>query len=121
MTVHPLGPLTPLSATPVPASSIPDVTSANAATDAYIVPLHAPELPPLDQLASPLPAQTYIYAGPLHDLSPTLWSYEDFVRQNAWKWVGRGALDDNYEEVDRRREMEGKTLKTAIVDPAQAG
>ncbi|RPD61226.1 hypothetical protein L226DRAFT_560363 [Lentinus tigrinus ALCF2SS1-7] len=114
--VHPLGPLTPLSSTPVPKSSMP--SSSETATDAYVVPLHAPSLPPLDALPTPLPAQTYIYAGPLTDLSPELWSYEDFVRENAWKWVGRSALEDNYVEVDRRRDMGGKTLRTEIIDTA---
>ncbi|KAI0710222.1 hypothetical protein C8Q76DRAFT_859136 [Earliella scabrosa] len=125
--VHPLGPLTPLSSTSVPTTTIPSstevATTEAAATDAYVVPLHAPALPPLDSLPPPIPAQTYIYAGPLRDLSPELWSYDDFVRKNAWKWVGRGALDDNYAEVDHRREMNGKTLKTEIVvdapDPAK--
>ncbi|EJF64746.1 hypothetical protein BD309DRAFT_945513 [Dichomitus squalens] len=117
--VHPLGPLTSLSHTPPPRTAIPNIGSSpsNAATDAYIVPLRAPELPPLDALPPPLPAQTYIYAGPLRDLSPELWSYEDFVRENAWKWVGTGARDNEYYvEVDRRRDMDGKTLKTEIVD-----
>ncbi|KAI0787723.1 hypothetical protein C8Q74DRAFT_1253440 [Fomes fomentarius] len=120
--VHPLGPLTPLSYSPVPSTSIPSSlgTATAAATDVYVVPLHAPSLPPLDSLPPPLAAQTYIYAGPLRDLAPELWSYEDFVRTNAWKWVGRGAMDDNYVEVDRRREMDGKTLKTEILDNASA-
>ena len=108
-----------LSSTPVPRPTVPNIgsTLSNTATDAYIVPLTAPELPPLDSLPPPLSAQTYIYAGPLKGLSPELWSYEDFVRENAWKWVGRGAHDNEYYiEVDRRREMDGKTLKTEIVD-----
>ncbi|KAI0359950.1 hypothetical protein OH77DRAFT_1419325 [Trametes cingulata] len=113
--VHPLGPLTPLSSHSEPRASAP--TPADAATDAYVVPRTAPELPPLDALPPPLSAETYIYAGPLSQLSPELWSYEDFVRENAWKWVGRGAMDEEYYvEVDRRREMDGKTLYTAIVD-----
>ena len=117
--VHPLGPLTALSSTPVPRPTVPNIgsTLSNTATDAYIVPLTAPELPRLDSLPPALSAQTYIYAGPLKGLSPELWSYEDFVRENAWKWVGRGAHDnEHYVEVDRRREMDGKTLKTEIVD-----
>ncbi|KAI0714347.1 hypothetical protein C8T65DRAFT_573437 [Cerioporus squamosus] len=114
--VHPLGSLTPLSSTSVPKSSIP--TSSEAATDAYVVPLNVPSLPPLDALPAPLPAETYIYAGPITDLSPELWSYEDFVRENAWKWVGRSALEDNYVEVDRRGDMDGKTLRTDIIDTA---
>ncbi|KAI1797200.1 hypothetical protein LXA43DRAFT_910390 [Ganoderma leucocontextum] len=116
--VHPLGPFSALSSTPVPRSTIPSVgaplaPSTQSATDAYTT---APELPPLDSLSPPLPAETYIYVGPLDDLTPELWSYEDFVRENAWKWIGRGALDDNYAEVDRRREMNGNTLKTEVVD-----
>ncbi len=116
--VHPLGPLTPLSYSPAPSTSISSSlgTATAASTDDHVVPLHAPALPPLDSLPPPLAAQTYIYAGPLRDLAPELWSYEDFVRKNAWKWVGRGAMDDNYVEVDRRREMYGKTLKTEILD-----
>ncbi|KAI0661652.1 hypothetical protein C8Q70DRAFT_966296 [Cubamyces menziesii] len=91
--VHPLEPLAPLSSTPVPRSD-PSAAS-NGATDADV---------------------TYIYAGPLRDLSPELWSYDDFVRENAWKWVGTGEREEYYAEVDRRREMDGKTLHTAIVD-----
>ncbi|KAI0327843.1 hypothetical protein GY45DRAFT_1282989 [Cubamyces sp. BRFM 1775] len=112
--VHPLGPLAPLSATPVPR---PDpLAASNGATDADVVPLTAPDLPPLDALPSPLAAETYIYAGPLKELSHELWSYDDFVRENAWKWVGTGERDGYYAEVDHRREMDGKTLHTAIVD-----
>lgn len=115
--VHPLGPFSSLSSTPVPNTTIPSVgptstPSSKSATNTYLVPLTAPGLPPLDSLAEPLPAETYIYAGPLQDLSPELWSYEDFIRENAWKWVGHAGLDDNYEEVDRRREMDGNILKT---------
>ena len=121
--VHPLGPFTALSSTPVPRTTIPSVGAAStpptqSATNAYLVPLTAPDLHPPDSLATPLPAQTYIYAGPLSDLSPELWLYEDFVRENAWKWVGRGVVDDNYAEVDRRREMNGNTLKTEVIDIA---
>lgn len=98
----------PLSSTPIPD------TSAATVADAYIVPMKAPELPALNTLATPIEAETYIYAGPVSGLSAELWSYEDFVRENAWKWVGRSALEDNYAEVDHRREMNGKTLRTEI-------
>jgi len=37
-----------------------------------------------------------------------LWSFEDFVQNNAWKWVGVGAADnEDFREVDRRRAMGG--------------
>ncbi|TFK84085.1 hypothetical protein K466DRAFT_665396 [Polyporus arcularius HHB13444] len=66
--VHALGPLTSLSSTPVPTGKS-SISSSSAA-----VPLDAPSLPPLDAPSAPLPAETYIYAGPLTDLSPELWS-----------------------------------------------
>ncbi|KAI8980118.1 hypothetical protein BD414DRAFT_493684 [Trametes punicea] len=110
--VHPLGPLVPLSSTPVPRTAAP--TPSEEVTGLYVVPPMAPELPPLETLPPPLPAQTYIYAGPLSNVSPELWSYDDFVRENAWKWVGGGQRDEYYVEVDRRREMDGKTLQTAM-------
>lgn len=44
-------------------------------------------------------------------LEPSLWSYEDFLREKAHLWVGNGG-DGNadYVEVDRRRQMEGKII-----------
>lgn len=110
--MHPLGPLTSLSTalapTPTPALTL----TPTAATDAYVVPAHAPPLPALSALPAPLRAETYVYAGPLRGLSAELWSYDAFVRESAWKWVGRGAHDDNYAEVDQRRQMGGRTLRT---------
>ncbi|KAH9850314.1 hypothetical protein C2E23DRAFT_836025 [Lenzites betulinus] len=122
--VHPLGPLAQLSpasdqmhtaprAAPASTQTLgaqPD--AGDATTDAYVVPRTAPKLPPLQQLAPAVYAQTYIYADSLSGLSAELWSYDDFVRESAWKWVGGSpVLGEYYAEVDRRREMEGKTLK----------
>ncbi|KAH9945397.1 uncharacterized protein BXZ73DRAFT_96388 [Epithele typhae] len=85
-------------------------------TDAYVVPPTTAPLPARSALAPAVRAETYVYAGPAaRDLSPELWSYDAFVRENAWKWVGRGADRENYAEVDHRREMGGRTLRTAIV------
>ncbi|KAH9930083.1 uncharacterized protein B0H18DRAFT_995151 [Fomitopsis serialis] len=67
-----------------------------------------PPLPPLDTLNAPIPAQTYIWAQSLLDLSPTIWEYADFVRDSAHKWVGAAAeANADYVEVDRRRAMNG--------------
>lgn len=115
--VHPLGPLTPLSATTGPVSA-----PADAATDEYIVPRVAPELPPLDALGPSVPAHTYIHAGTLGELSPELWSYADFVRESAWKWVGADPVNEEYyAEVDKRKALDGQTLRTAIVDVPTEG
>ncbi|OJT03347.1 hypothetical protein TRAPUB_6016 [Trametes pubescens] len=109
--VHPLGPLTPLSAT--------SGTTSAPATDAYLVPRVAPELPALDALGPSVPAHTYIHAGALRELSPELWSYADFVRESAWKWVGESPVNEEYyAEVDRRKDLDGQTLRTATVDTA---
>ncbi|KAG6335666.1 hypothetical protein ID866_3424 [Astraeus odoratus] len=51
---------------------------------------------------------TYVWVKSLSELSPDPWAFDDFVKHNAWKWIGSGS-DGNrdYAEVDRRREMEG--------------
>ena len=50
-----------------------------------------------------------------------MWEYEQFVRDNAWKWVGNGAADNkDYLEVDKRREMGGVIVRTEIVAPGSA-
>ncbi|KZT06158.1 uncharacterized protein LAESUDRAFT_680239 [Laetiporus sulphureus 93-53] len=85
--------------------------------DPSVAPLTAPPLPPLDSLSPAIPAQTYIWAQPLSDLSPSIWEYADFVRENAWKWVGDGARGNtDYIEVDRRRAMNGNTARREVVD-----
>lgn len=109
--VHPLGPFVRLSSTAVPVSS--RTATAGQPETASIAPLNAPSLPPVDALASPLLAQAYIYTDSLNNLSPELWSYDDFVHDNAWKWVGSSAREDNYVfEVDRRNDMGGQTSRT---------
>lgn len=51
-----------------------------------IPPTPAP-LPPDEQLSGALDAEAYIYSAPVEDLEAELWSYEEFVRTNAWKWI----------------------------------
>lgn len=89
MRVYKLGPLEPLNS---PSQS---VVSAKADT-----------LPPLSELQS-IEASIYIWTAPMHYLVPDLWSYEVFMRDNAWKWVGPTESKEEYAEVDRRREMNG--------------
>jgi hypothetical protein len=67
-----------------------------------IVPTSPPPLPPISDLPDSMEVETYIYAR-MANLNPDLWSFEEFVKNNAWKWYGRGA-DENvdFTEVDRR-------------------
>ncbi|KDQ57333.1 hypothetical protein JAAARDRAFT_35959 [Jaapia argillacea MUCL 33604] len=118
--VHPLAPFTSLTSATASPSTTNDIT-----------PSTAPPLPPLHTLAPPLPADSYIWSNPLSEVKKELWSYEVFVKENAWKWV-RGAEghiekveghvewaeakaeDDReyyYEEVERRRAMGGNIVR----------
>lgn len=90
MQVHPLGPLEPL----------------NDPSDSVIA-SSAPSLPSVDQLADPVVADTYIWVASTSLLAPELWSYDAFIRDNAWKWVGPKEDSESYTEVDRRRAMNG--------------
>ena len=67
-----------------------------------LVPAVPPSLPASFELA-PVEAETYVYVS-LSDLKADLWSFEDFVKNNAWKWVG-SEREGNllFTEVDRRR------------------
>ncbi|KAF7791673.1 hypothetical protein EIP86_002696 [Pleurotus ostreatoroseus] len=73
-----------------------------------IVPSSPPPVPPLSSLRPPLTANIYIWINPVSELRPELWEYEQFVRENAWKWVGDGSADNpDYLKVDERRDMGG--------------
>ncbi|KAH9481407.1 AIG2-like protein C [Psilocybe cubensis] len=56
--------------------------------DEDFVPEHPPPLPEISKLhESSFEADTYIYCDETN-LNEELWSFEDFVRNNAWKWYG---------------------------------
>ena len=88
--VHTLGPLEPLN------NPSPSVVSTS--TSHFSSP---------SELGEPVEAYVYIWVAPLSLLVPELWSYEVFVRDNAWKWIGPAEDKEEYAEVDRRREMNG--------------
>jgi len=48
---------------------------------------HAPPLPSPTELSRSTEAETYVYCD-VTNLEAQLWSYEEFVEQNAWKWYG---------------------------------
>ncbi|KAI0028989.1 hypothetical protein K488DRAFT_57368 [Vararia minispora EC-137] len=90
VSVHPLSdfaPLAPNQTTPI--------------TEASFVPTAPPPLPAKEELPSPVSAGVYVWSNPLNELHPELWSFETFVRDNAWKWIGEGAEDnEDYKAVD---------------------
>lgn len=62
-------------------------------------------------------AQVYIWIAPLSLLIPELWSYDTFIRDSAHKWVGPGEdVDENYKEVDRRRQKIGTELQKSYIE-----
>ena len=89
MDIHPLGPLI-------------DVSKHSTDNDS-LVPVHPPPLPSPSQMTNIIRAETYVY-GDENNLMAELWSFDDFVKNNAWKWYG-SAADENPDitEVDRRR------------------
>ncbi|KAI0322579.1 hypothetical protein OF83DRAFT_1161124 [Amylostereum chailletii] len=100
ISVHPLGSFAPLASLNIPKDDI------------SIVPTTPPPIPDPSQLPKPLHAQTYVWAKNVATtLDKRLWSFDEFVRQNAWKWVGKDSGDnEDYKEVDRRRAMGGEII-----------
>src|SRR5882672_5379605 len=72
------------------------------------LPSAAPHTHSPSSLPPPILAQAYIWCKHPTWLTPSLWNFEDFVKNNAWKWVGVGSADhEHFLEVDRRRGMGG--------------
>ncbi|PBL03483.1 hypothetical protein ARMGADRAFT_1004219 [Armillaria gallica] len=53
--------------------------------DKHLVPNPPALLPPVEELAEAIPAETYIYRD-VNKLDAELWSFGEFVRLNARKW-----------------------------------
>jgi len=79
--VHPLGPFTPVPA------DVPVAANPEAAEDGDGI------LPPLGTNSEPAeaaqPIETHTFVWRLKDnwLEKELWSFDEFVRKNAWKWI----------------------------------
>jgi len=101
--VDPLGQFTP-----VPADT---ATSPEAIEDSLIPTNALPPLPTVGKLGEPIEAQTYVWSIEDSGLEKELWSFDEFVRKNAWKWIGEGARkNEDYAEVDAARErLDGMT------------
>ena len=95
VSVHPLGSLT----------NIRDIPPIEAES---LVPPTPPPIPALASLTSTAEVETYVWCLSPSELRATLWTFEEFVKHNAWKWLGAGAANNkDYDEVDRRKAMEG--------------
>jgi len=93
---------------PVHPLSTPTILSPQINGHQSALPSAAPHTHSPSTLPPPISAHVYIWCKPPTWLTPSLWSYEDFVKNNAWKYVGVGSADNaDYMEVDRRRGMGG--------------
>jgi len=78
--------------------------SAMPGTEATFVPADPLPLPPPESLPAAVPASVYVWCNPITDLRPKLWSFDTFVRDNAWKWIGEESQDnEDYQKVDEVR------------------
>lgn len=60
-------------------------------------------------------AQVYVWISDDSRLSPSLWTFEDFLRESAHRWVGANSENQpDYVEVDRRRAMNGFITPTGV-------
>ncbi|KAG2131355.1 hypothetical protein DEU56DRAFT_814097 [Suillus clintonianus] len=92
VSIYPLGPL----------ANIRDIEVKS------LVATTPPPIPVMSELANPVDAATYVWCLSSSELRAQLWTFEEFVKLNAWKWIGPSAADNkDYDEVNRRRAMEG--------------
>ena len=74
--VRPLGPF----------AQVPLDAATSGGVEYSLIP--ADDLPPLPPASSELiSAQTYVWRWHDRDLEQELWSFDEFVRKNAWKWI----------------------------------
>ncbi|KAG5643018.1 hypothetical protein DXG03_001756 [Asterophora parasitica] len=78
--VHPLSPLVKLAEYPI--------------DEKALIPAKPPALPAREELSVPVNAETYVYHH-YKRLEPELWSFEEFVQKNAWKWYGEQPPNDD--------------------------
>ena len=95
--VHPLGQFTSVPA---------DTTGTTEAEEDGLIPSAPAPLATISELAQPIEAQTYVWCLEDSDLETELWSFDEFIRESAWRWIGCGAEDnEDYAEVDEAREF----------------
>ncbi|GAA6056227.1 hypothetical protein JCM3770_002097 [Rhodotorula araucariae] len=66
-------------------------------------------------------ATVYLWTATLSRLSPSIWTFEQFLRDSAHRWVGVDAdTNPDYAEVDRRRQMRGVITPRGVKDCVEA-
>jgi hypothetical protein len=83
--VHPLGPFTLLPA---------DNTAPASSSQGGLIPTTITPLAAIGELAEPIQAQTYVWCKEDRWLEEEPWSFDEFVRKNAWKWIGNGTREN---------------------------
>lgn len=79
-----------------------------------IAPSQPPSIPARTSLPPGVPAHTYVWRAPIIYLTPEVWSFEQFIAQNAWKWVGKDAdRNEDIMLVEERRAVIGEIVRTA--------
>ncbi|KAK1226579.1 hypothetical protein PQX77_010462 [Marasmius sp. AFHP31] len=87
-----------------PLEPLVDMSEYSKKDEASLTPANPPPIPQPGALPSPVETETYIYLDPSR-LEHDLWSFDDFVKENAWKWYGADArAREDIVEVDRLRE-----------------
>ncbi|GJJ08664.1 hypothetical protein Clacol_002883 [Clathrus columnatus] len=74
-------------------------------------------------------AHTYIWADDTSLLLPELWSFDKFVEEKLWRWIGKGSVNNtDYLLVDERKALNGKTSSSrssnsplAVLEPPLFG
>lgn len=79
VSVHPLG---PFKVIPTDAAA-----ATSEAVEESLIPTSLPTLPSASELAQPIPAETYVWCLDSNILEKELWSFDEFVEKNAWKWI----------------------------------
>ncbi|THH15689.1 hypothetical protein EW146_g4815 [Bondarzewia mesenterica] len=100
VSVHPLAPFKPLSSSEAQMDEV----------ESSVAPPTVPQLPPISELAPVVFAETYIWTLRVSDLKKSLWSYETFIKENAWKWVGTNA-----EENEDYKEASGTSFRSILI------
>lgn len=104
-----MGPIIPLETYEVPKHRVPG-SSREEKEKLDLTPSTPEPLPqnPSETLNPAIECETYVWASYPEELMKEPWTFHDFIRLNAWKWVpSEGAADhEDYLEVDRRREIE---------------